>query len=336
LFDYDIFISFALGPLPRGTHSYASDLARRLRDLDFTVFFSEDEAPVGNQLDSTLRKALLRSHALVVIANRAMLDDPRWVRIEVGEFRKARPSQPIVPINVGGALQDDELSARVSEWLPHKGNIWVDDSTEAVSGGLASDGTINRLARAPRFRKANRRWRVTVGMVMVSLVALAVWLYVLNDNLRTAIHQQTALRLNEEAQAIMSDTRPGGPVLGLSKLLAAHRIAPHSEIEGTMLAQVVAFKRLKKIIETGAPVKAVAFSSNGTRLVSGSGDGTLRLWDAPKVWPDLLCAKLTYNMSRKEWREQVSPDIEYLEQCTGLPILPDTPAETLPPPYPVP
>jgi hypothetical protein len=29
LFGYDIFISFALGEPPRGTQSYASDLARR-------------------------------------------------------------------------------------------------------------------------------------------------------------------------------------------------------------------------------------------------------------------------------------------------------------------
>ena len=46
LFGYDIFISFALGAPPRGTHSYASDLARRLRERDFVVFFSDDQAPV--------------------------------------------------------------------------------------------------------------------------------------------------------------------------------------------------------------------------------------------------------------------------------------------------
>ena len=65
LFGYDIFISFALGPLPRGTQSYASDLARRLRERDFTVFFSEDEAPPGEQLDGALRTALYRSKTLV-------------------------------------------------------------------------------------------------------------------------------------------------------------------------------------------------------------------------------------------------------------------------------
>src|SRR5271157_6281187 len=73
LFGYDVFISFALGPPPRGTQSYASDLARRLRERDFTVFFSEDEASPGEQLDSTLLKALYRSRILAVIANRATL-----------------------------------------------------------------------------------------------------------------------------------------------------------------------------------------------------------------------------------------------------------------------
>src|SRR5262245_49024362 len=103
LFGYDVFISFALGPPPRGTQSYASDLARRLRERDFTVFFSEDEAPPGEQLDSSLRAALYRSKTLVVIANRATLADPRWVRVEVEEFRTRHPARPIVAISVGGA-----------------------------------------------------------------------------------------------------------------------------------------------------------------------------------------------------------------------------------------
>ena len=77
LFGYDVFISFALGLPPRGTLSYASDLARRLRERDFTVFFSEDEASPGEQLDSTLLRALHRSRILVVIANRGTLEEPR-------------------------------------------------------------------------------------------------------------------------------------------------------------------------------------------------------------------------------------------------------------------
>src|SRR5215471_10103773 len=83
LFGYDVFISFALGPPPRGTQSYASDLARRLRERDLTVFFSEDEMPPGEYLDASLRIALRRAKTLVIVANRAMLEAPRWVRKEV-------------------------------------------------------------------------------------------------------------------------------------------------------------------------------------------------------------------------------------------------------------
>src|SRR5215510_2161311 len=111
LFGYDIFISFALGPPPRGTLSYASDLARRLRERDFTVFFSEDEATPGDRLDSTLRTALLRSKALVVVANRGTISDPRWVRVELEEFARCHPDRPVILISVGGAIQDPALAA---------------------------------------------------------------------------------------------------------------------------------------------------------------------------------------------------------------------------------
>lgn len=79
LFGYDFFISFTLGPAPRGTTSYASDLARCLRERDYTVFFSEDEAPPGAELDSTLRRALHRTRVLLVIVNEIALNESRWI-----------------------------------------------------------------------------------------------------------------------------------------------------------------------------------------------------------------------------------------------------------------
>ena len=67
-------------------------------------------------------------------------------------------------------------------------------------------------------------------------------------------------------------------------------------------------------------VQSVAFSPDGTRIVSGSADNTLRLWPVPTDLPGELCKKLTRNMSRREWRDWVSPDIGYEIQCPGLPI----------------
>ncbi len=73
-----------------------------------------------------------------------------------------------------------------------------------------------------------------------------------------------------------------------------------------------------------APVNGVAFSPDGTRMVSGSDDHTLRLWPAVGT-PTDLCNKLTANMSHQQWRDWVSPDIDYIQVCPNLPVPADNP-----------
>ena len=67
-------------------------------------------------------------------------------------------------------------------------------------------------------------------------------------------------------------------------------------------------------------VSSLAFSPDGNRIVSGSWDETIRLWPAFPDTVAAMCAKLPANMSHQQWRDWVSPDIEYIEDCPGLAI----------------
>jgi hypothetical protein len=181
------------------------------------VFFSEDEAPPGEQLDGALRSALHRSKTLVVIANRGTLGEPRWVRTEVEAFRARHPSRPIVAISVGGALQDAAVAVHAREWLSVDDKIWLDESHEAVERGFATDAVVERLATAPTRFKSNVSWRWVVRAFVVSLALLAIALGVATKMARDSaseraaeLRRATSLRLGAEAPLLLSGAHRGG------------------------------------------------------------------------------------------------------------------------------
>lgn len=83
--------------------------------------------------------------------------------------------------------------------------------------------------------------------------------------------------------------------------------------------------------ESLGAASSVAFSKDGrtayvvtqrvTLIGSGPTAGRPAVWQlpAPAAWKDVLCEKLVANPSEEQWREWVSPDVEYKEPCPGKP-----------------
>jgi len=71
--------------------------------------------------------------------------------------------------------------------------------------------------------------------------------------------------------------------VGLRDGLQNEKTIPSIEQKLQLLDAVVASG--VRIIEVGAQMNAVAFSPDGSRMVSGSGDGSLRLWDTATGQP---------------------------------------------------
>ena len=265
LFGYDVFVSFALSGEQRGTRAYASDLARRLRELDFTVFFSEQEAPAGAELEGTLLTALRRSRTLVVIANRGTLREPRWVRQEVEVFRRDCPGRPVVPISIDGALQDETIAADEKAWLGHSGHIWIDETAPAADAGAASDSVVHRLVTAPSAVRSATRLRWLVGSTIVTLAASA------------SIAAWQAVRAEREADIAIREARAARAALS-SQLGAHSRIALPDAPPRSLLLAVAAMQVTGSMSEPRVPAAEEALRD---ALATAGGSVLARPAEAP-------------------------------------------------------
>ncbi len=69
-------------------------------------------------------------------------------------------------------------------------------------------------------------------------------------------------------------------------------------------------------------IESVALAPDGSFFVTTDASHIL-VWPGPDRWADILCSKLPWNMSHERWKNWVSPDVPYVEQCPGLPVWPD-------------
>jgi WD40 repeat protein len=136
-------------------------------------------------------------------------------------------------------------------------------------------------AHAAVLRRRSLVLRVVV-VVTLLVAAAAVYGFVAATKATNRANQRTnealGLRLTSQGTAMLTGVSGGGDIRGLQEILASDRIEP-TRVGGLFTAVLMRIDT-EKIINTGVAVMDVAFSADGSRVVSGGADHTVRVWDA--------------------------------------------------------
>lgn len=90
---------------------------------------------------------------------------------------------------------------------------------------------------------------------------------------------------------MLSGVGNGDDERALLQLVASHRVAPGVEVDSGMLEVLAHRWNLQRLVSLTHRLSCIAFSPDGSRIVSGSRDRTSRLLPSPKARPDELCKK---------------------------------------------
>jgi hypothetical protein len=168
LFGYDVFISYSRGRASEYARGIVKALGKRV-----VCFLDEEQTEEGVHLQPALVRALGRSGLLVVVAE-AEVSDSKFVPQEISLFRDARRfgrmrRRQLLPVNVGNWLEGavPEAYAQLREFT------WVNESQEAFTRGVPSDGVVAAIRRCRR-RAGVRTLTWSVVVVALGLVAAAL------------------------------------------------------------------------------------------------------------------------------------------------------------------
>ncbi|HKP40677.1 TIR domain-containing protein [Mycobacterium sp.] len=140
-----------------------------------------------------------------------------------------------------------------------------------------------KASKAMARRRKAAFWGLVAAALVVALVLGIQTINVFSSKRETRLREQqnTAWQLVSDAEQILKGSRAGGDVKALQELIAADAMGPTT-------AEAVANTRRDelKIMENPLaadgrvmPVRSLAASPDGSRVVSGSDDNAVRVWD---------------------------------------------------------
>ena len=255
-----------------------TDLPRSIRP----IFRDTTELIPGN-LPQQIHDALEASQHLIVICSPRSAQS-YWVNKEIETFIAMGKQNNIIPYIIDGQPfaedVDDECFPPAIRNMPKEKEILGANVNEMGQDAAAVKTVAKMLGvrfdslwkRYEREQKTKRLLMIlAVALFVVAVLGVATWIWSQNNDLKENISRvaaNKALELVEE----------GNCYLARKVAQETYGIAPTNEAERALRKAC----RFDNAILKGhmRSVYSVSFSPDGKRIVSGSGDETIRIWDA--------------------------------------------------------
>lgn len=258
VFGYDYFISYA----HRDGASYATALADTLTELNYSCFIDHSELPAGEALTPSLKRALRKSKALILIATEEA-GRSSYVRLEVDTFLGY--SRRIIPITVDGVAAD--------AWPQLTSLVYLPEDTQSHATGKPSDAVLKGVRTVFRF---DRR-AVVVRRIAAALVSI---FFALSVGLAwQGWRAQVQARRVREATIVSGAGQTSDP--SIAALLLKELDPSREPREAAALTYRLITNGLPRNVLRGhtASVRRAAINSRAELVVSASEDEVL-LWPA--------------------------------------------------------
>ncbi|MGO9925219.1 MAG: WD40 repeat domain-containing protein, partial [Mycobacterium sp.] len=121
-----------------------------------------------------------------------------------------------------------------------------------------------------------------LAVVAVVAVATAVIAFFFHHQTKQEARDVTAERISAEAMDMLNGDLPGGDVFAVQEMLAANSLASNSITGEHAMAAALKLSWASKLMYPypSGVTETAAYSPNGHRVVSGSFDGEVQIWDA--------------------------------------------------------
>jgi WD40 repeat protein len=228
-------------------------------------------------------------------------------------------------LNAVGFSPDGRYLATGSDWDTQLRVIDLDSPDQKLKYWMLHGHTsgISRIAHGPKG-PIGQEWLLSAGFSG----SVLEWEESALRNNESSAHSEG--EANSDIKRDEFKYRIGAPELRPSQPVTEVDVSMHGRfiLTGGSKGQIELWDGTKHVLISDkfeghtSDIRGAAFWGTGKdQLLFTADKDKILIWPGPDNWADILCKKLLWNMSDKQWRDWVSPDIPYKKQCPNLPKL---------------